>query len=159
MYSQIVTHLFQRRPIRFQGSYRFQHSFASLQKRALLKTESFFYSFQKCGVCVCVGGGGGVHGRKHKEATILSGLKSRMGKTGSLSPIQSAQQVHNMFSYKSVNGTNNARPTDSKKNGNFQNNDFYPKMKFCQNTGKILCLMKTILCHTQKNMQTQPFFE
>ena len=45
-------------------------------------------------------------------------------------PFQSAQRVRNMFSYKSVNGTNNARPKDSKKNGNFQNNNFYPKMKF-----------------------------
>ena len=36
----------------------------------------------------------------------------------------------NMFaSYKSVNDTNNARPKDSKEKGNFQNNDFYPKMK------------------------------
>ena len=43
---------------------------------------------------------------------------------------QSAQHVRNIFSYKSVNGTNNTRPNDSKKNGNFQNNDFYPKMKF-----------------------------
>ena len=60
-----------------------------------------------------------VGGRKHKEATILSRLKSRMGKTGSLSPIQSAQHVHNMFSYKSVNGTNNASPTDSKKKREF----------------------------------------
>ena len=30
---------------------------------------------------------------------------------------QSAQHVRNMFSYKSVNGTNNARPKDSKKTG------------------------------------------
>ena len=48
-----------------------------------------------------------------------------------------------------------------RKNGNFQKKkkkkkkkkkDFYPKMKllfFFQNTGKILCLMKTILYHTQ----------
>ena len=33
---------------------------------------------------------------------------------------QSAQHVHNMFSFKSVNDTNNARPKDSKKNGNFK---------------------------------------
>ena len=33
---------------------------------------------------------------------------------------QSAQHVLNMFSYKSVNGTNNARPKGSKKNGNLQ---------------------------------------
>ena len=70
---------------------------------------------------------------------------------------QSAQHVRNMFSYKSVNGTNNARPKDSKKNGIFQNNDFYPKMKFFHNTGKILCLMKTILSH--KIMQIQPSFK
>ena len=41
---------------------------------------------------------------------------------------QSAQRVRNMFNYKSVNGTNNARLKDSMKNGNFQYNDFYPKM-------------------------------
>ena len=35
---------------------------------------------------------------------------------------QSAQHVRKMFSYKSVNGTNNARLKDSKKNGKFQNN-------------------------------------
>ena len=64
---------------------------------------------------------------------------------------QSAQHVCNVFSYKSVNGTNNARPNDSKKNGNFQKTIFYPKMKFFHNTGKILCLMKTIICHTQKS--------
>ena len=69
---------------------------------------------------------------------------------------QSAQHVRNMFSYKSVNGTYNARPKDSKKNGNFQKkqkkkNDFYPKMKGFHNTGKNLCLMKTILCHTQSH--------
>ena len=28
---------------------------------------------------------------------------------------------------------------------------FYPKMKFFHNTRKILCLMKTILCHTQNH--------
>ena len=74
---------------------------------------------------------------------------------------QSAQHVCNMFSYKRVSGTDNARPKDSKKNGNFQKNknkkkpktnkqknDFYPKMKFFQNTGKILCLMKKLLSHT-----------
>ena len=33
---------------------------------------------------------------------------------------QSAQHVRNMFSYKSVNGTNKARTKDSKKNGNFK---------------------------------------
>ena len=43
---------------------------------------------------------------------------------------QSAQHVRNMFSYKSVNDTNNARPKESKKNSNFQKHDFYPKMKF-----------------------------
>ena len=43
---------------------------------------------------------------------------------------QSAQRVFNMSSYKSVNGTNNTRPKDCKKNGNFQNNVFNPKMKF-----------------------------
>ena len=66
---------------------------------------------------------------------------------------QSAQYVRNMFSYKSVNGTNNARPDDSKKNGNFQTTIFFnPKMKFVHNTGKKnLCLMKTILCHTQNH--------
>ena len=64
---------------------------------------------------------------------------------------QSAQHVRNMFSCKSVNGTNNTRPKDSKKNGDFQNSDFYPKMKFFHNTGKILCLMKTILCQTQNH--------
>ena len=64
---------------------------------------------------------------------------------------QSAQHVRNMFSYKSVNDTNNARPKDSKKNGNFQNNDFYPKMKFFHNTGKILRLMKTILTQNHAN--------
>ena len=42
--------------------------------------------------------------------------------------------VCNMFSYKRVNGTNNARPNDSKKNGNFQNMNFYPKMKFFHST-------------------------
>ena len=42
---------------------------------------------------------------------------------------QSAQYVRNMFSYQSVNCTNNARPKESKKNGNFQIHDFYPKMK------------------------------
>ena len=61
---------------------------------------------------------------------------------------QSAQHVCNMFSYKNVNGTNNARPKGSKKNRNFQKMIFYPKMKFFHNNGKILCLMKTILCHT-----------
>ena len=71
---------------------------------------------------------------------------------------QSAQHVRNMFSYKSVNGTNNARPKDYKKNGNFQNNDFYPKMKFFHNTGKILCLMKQYSV-TLKIMQTQLSFE
>ena len=40
---------------------------------------------------------------------------------------QSAQQVRNMITHKSVNGTNNARPEDSKKNGNFQKNDFLPQ--------------------------------
>ena len=45
-----------------------------------------------------------------------------------------------MFSYKSVNGTNNAKPKDSKKNRNFpkkkkkkkkkKNTMFYPKIKF-----------------------------
>ena len=58
--------------------------------------------------------------------------------------LQSAQHVCNMFSYKSVNDTNNARPKDSKKNGNSspppprspphpekkQKTIFYPKMKF-----------------------------
>ena len=94
-----------------------------------------------------------------------------------LALFQSAQHVRNMFSYKSVNGTNNARPKDSKENGNSpstppppppppqkkkttknkkkkkkkKKNDFYPKMKFFHNTGKILCLMKTILCHTQSH--------
>ena len=43
---------------------------------------------------------------------------------------QSAQHVRNMFSYKSVNGTTNARPNDSKKNSNFKKKNFYPKMKF-----------------------------
>ena len=33
---------------------------------------------------------------------------------------QSPKCVRNMFSYKSVNGTNNTRPTDSKKNENFK---------------------------------------
>ena len=67
---------------------------------------------------------------------------------------QSAQHVRNMFSYKSVNGTNNARSKDSKKNGNNpkkKKKDFYPKMKLFHNTGKILCLMKTILCHIQSH--------
>ena len=41
---------------------------------------------------------------------------------------QSAQRVRNMFSYKSVNSTNNARPKHSKKNGKFQKKRFYPKM-------------------------------
>ena len=67
---------------------------------------------------------------------------------------QSAKHVCNMFSYKSVSGTNNARPKDSKKNGNFQKTIFYPKMKFFHNTGKILCLMKTILCHTQNHAKS-----
>ena len=49
---------------------------------------------------------------------------------------QSAQHVRNMFSYKSVNGNNNARPNDSKKNENFQKKIFYSKMKFFQSTGK-----------------------
>ena len=40
---------------------------------------------------------------------------------------QAAQHVCNMFSYKSVNGINNARPKDSKKNGNS------PKMVLPQN--------------------------
>ena len=77
---------------------------------------------------------------------------------------QSAQHVRNVFSYKSVNGTNNARPKESKKNGNLQKKkkkkkkDFYPKMNFFHNTRKFLCLMKTILCHN-KIMQTQPSFE
>ena len=39
-------------------------------------------------------------------------------------------QLKMFASYKSVSGTNNARPKDSKEKGNFQNNDFYPKMKF-----------------------------
>ena len=64
---------------------------------------------------------------------------------------QSAHHVRNMFSYKSFNGTNNARPKDSTKNGNFQNNNFYPKLKFFHNTRKIPCLMITILCHTQNH--------
>ena len=42
---------------------------------------------------------------------------------------QSAQHVRNMFSYKSVNGTNNARPKDSKKNGNFQKKKTKKKKK------------------------------
>ena len=63
---------------------------------------------------------------------------------------QSAQHVRNMFSYKSVNGTNNARPKVSKKNGNFQKTSFIPKWSFFFHiTRKILCLMKTIFCHTQ----------
>ena len=42
--------------------------------------------------------------------------------------VLSAQHVRNMFNL-SVNGTDNARPKDFKKNGNFHN-DFYPRMKF-----------------------------
>ena len=41
---------------------------------------------------------------------------------------QSHQHVRNMFSYKNVNGTKNARPKGSKKSGNFQKSSFYPKM-------------------------------
>ena len=38
---------------------------------------------------------------------------------------QSAQHVRNMFSYKSVNGTNNARPKDSTKKRELKKtNDF-----------------------------------
>ena len=73
---------------------------------------------------------------------------------------QSAQHVRSMFSYKSVNGTNNARPKSSKKNGNFQKKIFYPKMMFFfiipENFFvKFLCLMKTILCHTHKKTTTK----
>ena len=42
---------------------------------------------------------------------------------------QSAQHVRNMFSYKSVNGTNNAKPNDSKKKREFPENDFLPQNK------------------------------
>ena len=42
---------------------------------------------------------------------------------------QSAQRVRNMFSYKSVNGTNNARPNDSNKNGNLKKKKKQKKKK------------------------------
>ena len=75
---------------------------------------------------------------------------------------QSAQHVRNMSSYKSVNGTNIARPKDSKKNG-FQKkqkkkkqkkkkNDFLPQNEvFFTIAEKILCLMKTIPCQTHNH--------
>ena len=74
--------------------------------------------------------------------------------------------------YKSVNGTNNARPNDSKKTGIYKKQQqkkkkkkkkkktkkkqkkkrFLPQIEvFFQNTGKILCLMKTILYHTESH--------
>ena len=63
---------------------------------------------------------------------------------------QSADNVLNMFSYKSVNGTNNARPKDSKRNRNFQKTIFYPKMKFFHDTGKIsLFNENNTLSHTK----------
>ena len=40
---------------------------------------------------------------------------------------QSAQHVRSMFSYKTVNATNNTRPKDSKKNGYFQKKQFLPQ--------------------------------
>ena len=47
--------------------------------------------------------------------TIISWTKLEV-----LALFQSTQYVRNMFSYKSVIGTNNARPKDSKKNGNLK---------------------------------------
>ena len=56
-----------------------------------------------------------------------------------------------MFSYKSVNGTNNDRPKYSKKNWNFQKTIFfYPKMNFFHNTRKILCLIHSVTAKSCK---------
>ena len=76
-----------------------------------------------------------------------------MDKTGSLSPISINSTCSQHVQLQNCQGTNNARPKNSKKNGNLKKkkNDFYPKMKVFHNTGKILCLMKTILCHTQSH--------
>ena len=50
---------------------------------------------------------------------------------------QSAQHGRNMFSYKNVNGTDNARSKDSKKHGNFQKNDFLPQNELISQYRKI----------------------
>ena len=80
-----------------------------------------------------------------------------------------------MFSYKSVNGTNNARPKDSKKNGNFhlkkikqkKNNKKKTKQKKNKkkqkNKKRFIPEKFFVLCNqysvTHKVMQIQPSFE
>ena len=82
---------------------------------------------------------------------------------------QSAQHVRNMSSYKSVNGTNNARPKDSKTNGNFQKKKnkkkknktkknkrfFTPKMNVSHNTRFFLNENNTL---GQQNHKNSTFF-
>ena len=73
-----------------------------------------------------------------------------MGKTEVSVLFQSAEHVRNMFSYKSVNGTNNARPKDSKKNGNFQKTIFLPQNEFSSQYRKNSLLNENnILSHTE----------
>ena len=86
---------------------------------------------------------------------------------------QSAQHVRNKFCYNSVND-NNARPKDSKKNGNFKNKKQLQQKKTNKKQNKtkkkkktiftpkgsffffiipefFFCLLKTILCHTRSH--------
>ena len=69
---------------------------------------------------------------------------------------QSALHVRNMFSYKSVNGTNNARPEDSKKIGNFQKTIFLPQNEVCSQYRKKIFVKWKQYSVTHKIMQTQP---
>ena len=72
---------------------------------------------------------------------------------------QSAQRVCNVLGYKRVNGTNNARPKGSKKNGNFQKTIFfYTKMNFLSEYRKISFFNGNNTL-SQQIMQTQPSFE
>ena len=65
-----------------------------------------------------------------------------MGKTGVSALFQPAQHVRNMFSYKSVNDTYNARPKDSMKKCEFPKKKKKKKKKQQKNKTKRFFTLK-----------------
>ena len=81
-----------------------------------------------------------------------------MNKTGNLSPISISSTTYSATKVsmapttpeqKILRKTGMSKKQNKRKQTKKKTNEFYPKMKVFHNTGKILYLMKTILCHTQ----------